>query len=90
MQPLRRPLGLQALCSELLLRQARRGMGMEVPAMRRVLHLLPSLEQGPQGPIPAQVCYPHHLQDQQQPVGFVQLPLPPLEPGRKHLSVRPI
>jgi len=82
---LRQALDLQALCSELLLRQAQRGMGMEVPAIHRVLRLLPSLEQGLQGPILAQVYYPHHSQDQQQQVGFVQLPVPPLELGRERL-----
>lgn len=87
--PLCRALGLQALCSDLLLRQARQGMGMEAPAMHRVLRLLPNLEQGPQGRIP-EVCYPHQLQDQQQPLGFVLLPVPSHELERKHLPVRPI
>ena len=65
--------------------EARRVMGIEVLAMHCALRLLPSLEQDPQGHIPAQVYYPCHLQDQQQPVGFVQLLVPLLKPGRKHL-----
>ena len=77
MQLLRQALDLQALCLKLLLRHARRVMGMEVLAIHRVLRLLPSLEQGPQDPILAQVCHPHHLQDQQQEVAFVQFPVPP-------------
>ena len=85
MQLLLRALDPQALRSEILVRQMRRGMGMEVLAMHRVLPLLPSLEQGPQVLILAQICYPHHLQDQQQQAGFVQLSVLPLEPGRKRL-----
>ena len=84
MQLLRRALDLRVLC---LLRQARWGMGTEVPAILRVRRLLPSLEQGP---ILAQACCPHHLQDQQRQVGFVQMPVPALELGRKRLEVRPI
>lgn len=87
MQLLRRALDLQVLC---LLRQARWGMGTEVLAILRVRRLLPSLEQGPQGPILAQACCPHHLQDQQRQVGFVQMPVPALELGRKRLEVCPI
>ena len=82
MQLLLRALDLQALCSEILVRQMRRGMGMEVLAMHRVLRLLPSLEQGPPVLILAQICYPHHLQDQQQQAGFVPVPVPPLQWNR--------
>ena len=54
-------------------------MGIEVLAMHRVLRLLPSLEQGHPVLILAQICYPHHLQDQQQQAGFVPVPVPPLQ-----------
>lgn len=84
-QPLHLALGLQARCLELLLKQARQDLGMAAPAIHRALRLLPNLEPVPRGPIPVQVFYPHHLQDRQRLVAFVQLPVPPSILGQKHL-----